>query len=164
MYLKKIGFFGLIAVLAATAARAEDISYADGRGNLVVESDAGYKRIIVGEGARAGELSGYLSRAKGYADGLGATRMLPDSQGNLTIRAASGYKHIMVGRADEIDSAARRVRVARDSRYDPDADFYSERAAHTVAVVCAGADGIIRGRSYMYGLDRNETPVVLTCE
>jgi len=164
MSMTKLGILALTVVWAAAPAAAGEYSYADGRGNLVVESDAGYKRIIVGQAAQAHNLGAYLDRAKGYVDGLGATRAYPDSQGNLTIRAAAGYKHILVGRADEIDMVARQIRSARDARNDPGADFYSEEAAHTTPVVCAGRDGILKGRSYMYGLDRNETPVILTCE
>lgn len=57
--------FGMLAVLALCAglqsasARERDHVYADSFGNLVVESAAGYKRILVGEGAMAKELSRY---------------------------------------------------------------------------------------------------------
>ena len=50
--------------LTATAGPAEagdrDHVYADSFGNLVVESAAGYKRIVVGEGKLAKELSAYV--------------------------------------------------------------------------------------------------------
>lgn len=49
---------GVLAVLPAHAQDGyTDHVYADSMGNLVVDSAAGYKRIIVGQGERARELS-----------------------------------------------------------------------------------------------------------
>jgi hypothetical protein len=54
----------LVAVAAGFAAPAlagtRDRVYADSFGNLVIESAAGYKRILVGEGKLAKELSDYV--------------------------------------------------------------------------------------------------------
>jgi len=55
----------LLVVVAAglampASARERDHVYADSFGNLVIESAAGYKRIIVGEGKLAKELSDYV--------------------------------------------------------------------------------------------------------
>lgn len=47
--------FAAAWALAAPAAAHEHV-YADAFGNLVIQSSAGWKRIIVGEGARAREL------------------------------------------------------------------------------------------------------------
>lgn len=50
----------LVIVIAAPAEaglRHHDRVYADSFGNLVIDSAAGYKRIIVGEGKLAGKLS-----------------------------------------------------------------------------------------------------------
>ncbi len=47
------------ATVPTASARERDHVYADSFGNLVVESAAGYKRILVGEGALANELSRY---------------------------------------------------------------------------------------------------------
>lgn len=50
-----------VAGLALPASAHEsDHVYADSFGNLVIESAAGYKRIIVGEGKLAKELSAYV--------------------------------------------------------------------------------------------------------
>jgi hypothetical protein len=46
---------------ALAGARHQDRVYADSFGNLVIESAAGYKRIIVGEGKLAKQLSDYTS-------------------------------------------------------------------------------------------------------
>ncbi|WP_137930421.1 hypothetical protein [Mesorhizobium comanense] len=54
----------LAASLAAPAmadGRHQDRVYADSFGNLVIDSAAGYKRIIVGEGKLAKRLSDYTS-------------------------------------------------------------------------------------------------------
>ncbi len=52
---------GSTALAVASAdARTRDHVYADSFGNLVIESAAGYKRILVGEGKLARELSGYV--------------------------------------------------------------------------------------------------------
>lgn len=52
-----IGF----AAPALAGTRHHDRVYADSFGNLVIDSAAGYKRIIVGEGALAKKLSDYTS-------------------------------------------------------------------------------------------------------
>lgn len=60
--LLRVGALALLAACAAVqtaSARERDRVYADSFGNLVVESAAGYKRIIVGEGRLAKELSRY---------------------------------------------------------------------------------------------------------
>jgi len=52
---------GLLAGPAMPAsAGSPDLVYADSFGNLVVESSAGYKRIIVGQGHRARQLSKFM--------------------------------------------------------------------------------------------------------
>ncbi|PWJ85072.1 hypothetical protein C7441_104342 [Pseudaminobacter salicylatoxidans] len=49
---------GLLAALAVPAsAGGPDLVYADSFGNLIVESGAGYKRIIVGQGHRVRQLA-----------------------------------------------------------------------------------------------------------
>jgi hypothetical protein len=54
------GFAALaLANPAAAWTRHHDRVYADSFGNLVIESAAGYKRILVGEGAMAKKLAAY---------------------------------------------------------------------------------------------------------
>jgi hypothetical protein len=50
-----------LAAPALAGARHQDRVYADSFGNLVIDSAAGYKRIIVGEGKLAKQLSDYTS-------------------------------------------------------------------------------------------------------
>lgn len=59
------GAIGLSTILVAgvmsvSIASAGDRVHADTAGNLIVESDAGYKRILVGKGHMAAELARYL--------------------------------------------------------------------------------------------------------
>ena len=49
------------AAPAIAGSRHQDRVYADSFGNLVIDSAAGYKRILVGEGKLAKELSAYTS-------------------------------------------------------------------------------------------------------
>lgn len=49
------------ASLPASAGGSRDRVYADSFGNLIIHSPAGYKRIIVGEGHMAKELSDFTS-------------------------------------------------------------------------------------------------------
>jgi hypothetical protein len=53
--------FAVATAVPAEAGRHHDRVYADSFGNLVVESAAGYKRIIVGEGKLAKKLADYTS-------------------------------------------------------------------------------------------------------
>jgi hypothetical protein len=62
------------AVPASAGMRHHDQVYADSFGNLVIDSAAGYKRILVGEGKLAKELSAYTSAGQPkvvYADEYG---------------------------------------------------------------------------------------------
>jgi hypothetical protein len=56
------------AAPAMAWSRHHDRVYADSFGNLVIDSAAGYKRIIVGEGALAKKLSAYSSAGQPEAE------------------------------------------------------------------------------------------------
>ncbi|MGB3646107.1 MAG: hypothetical protein WBG88_07410 [Mesorhizobium sp.] len=62
-YLGTLAVAAMAAVACAAPAsagtRQQDQVYADSFGNLVIDSAAGYKRILVGEGRLAKELSAY---------------------------------------------------------------------------------------------------------
>ncbi|TPI59211.1 hypothetical protein FJ420_32610 [Mesorhizobium sp. B3-1-3] len=55
------GFVMAIAAPAEAGLRHHDRVYADSFGNLVIDSAAGYKRIVVGEGKLAKKLSEFTS-------------------------------------------------------------------------------------------------------
>ncbi|PSJ52569.1 hypothetical protein C7I84_26345 [Mesorhizobium ephedrae] len=64
-----------LAVVAPAPAWERDRVYADSFGNLVIESAAGYKRILVGEGHEAERLASYVGAGQpevAYADEDGA--------------------------------------------------------------------------------------------
>lgn len=50
----------LAGIISVPIASAGDRVHADTAGNLIVESDAGYKRILVGKGYMAAEVARYL--------------------------------------------------------------------------------------------------------
>ena len=50
--------------VASSEAGSRDYVYADSFGNLIVDSAAGYKRIIVGQGSQIEELSKYLNEGQ----------------------------------------------------------------------------------------------------
>lgn len=98
-------------VLAMTGLSAAEAVYADGRGNLVIQSDAGYKQIFVGKGHMAEEV---LARAAAENPGKPWVMGDPTSQ----------HKH--------------------------------PKAAYR----CSGGAAVYRGRSFMYGLTRDEVAVL----
>ena len=59
-----IGALLAAAALSPAAAESGDYAYADTFGNLVIESAAGYKRIIVGAGHDAERLAGYTTERR----------------------------------------------------------------------------------------------------
>ncbi|CDX25827.1 conserved exported hypothetical protein [Mesorhizobium sp. ORS 3324] len=64
-----------IAVPAEAGLRHHDRVYADSFGNLVIDSAAGYKRIVVGEGRHAKQLSDFTGAGRPdvtYEDDAGA--------------------------------------------------------------------------------------------
>ncbi|HEY4191659.1 MAG TPA: hypothetical protein VGM46_03360 [Mesorhizobium sp.] len=56
---------------AFAGSRHHDRVYADSFGNLVIDSAAGYKRILVGEGRLAKKLADYTSAGQGAGEGAG---------------------------------------------------------------------------------------------
>ena len=77
-YLGTLAVAAMAAVACAAPAsagtRQQDHVYADSFGNLVIDSAAGYKRILVGEGRLAKELSAYTGSGQPrvvYADEYG---------------------------------------------------------------------------------------------
>jgi hypothetical protein len=66
--LSSLAVFTLLAIgyamPAAAWSRHHDRVYADSFGNLVIDSAAGYKRILVGEGHMAKKMAGYAGEPK----------------------------------------------------------------------------------------------------
>ena len=56
-----VATFALCHALPAAAGQRGDHVYADSFGNLVVDSAAGYKRIVVGEGHMARQVAAYAA-------------------------------------------------------------------------------------------------------
>lgn len=158
MDFRMVGFASLVAGFGVGAAFAGDVSYADEHGNLVVESEAGYKRIIVGQARNADRLADYLNVGReDSAYPSGGDRVFADSQGNVTVQSASGYKRILVGRASQV----RELRSGAPG--GPATELDSGYAGRSNPIVCAPPEGVIKGRGYMYGLGKGATPVILDC-
>lgn len=58
------------AAPASAWSRHHDYVYADSFGNLVIDSAAGYKRILVGEGHMAKKMAGYTTKGEAQAPHL----------------------------------------------------------------------------------------------
>lgn len=91
---------------AAAGGGSHDRVYADSFGNLVIQSPAGYKRIVVGGGHLASQLSHFERTGEERADG------------------SSGTAHLV--------------------REEP----------------CFRPPVLVKGRSYMYGFDEGEIPLL----
>ena len=69
-----VAAFAVFHTLPASAwSRHHDHVYADSFGNLVIDSAAGYKRIIVGEGAQARKLADYVNAGQPKVEYLDRT-------------------------------------------------------------------------------------------
>ena len=72
---------------AMAGSRHRDHVYADSFGNLVIESAAGYKRILVGEGAQAKALADYTSAGQNEPD-----IVYLDDQADKTVARSDCYR------------------------------------------------------------------------
>lgn len=63
-YIKMMLFAGVLGAATTTGAMAQDFAYADSYGNLVIDSAAGYKRILVGRGKDADRVNKFLDRGQ----------------------------------------------------------------------------------------------------
>ena len=110
------------------------------------------KKLIVIAGLAAGTVS--------LAGGAGAEAVFADGRGNLVIQSDAGYKQIYVGKghlAGEV--VARAVTESPDVVYfmaDPKSQHRFPKAAYR----CSGGAAVYRGRSFMYGLTRDEVAVL----
>ena len=81
-----------------------------------------------------------------------------DSYGNLVVLSPSGYKRVVVGRAD---LAPVGVRGDGDVVYFDDTRYLtSQQRVPDTAYRCSGGAAVYHGRSYMYGLSRDEVAVL----
>jgi hypothetical protein len=105
----------------------------DGRGNLIVNHASGYKQIIVGGAA-------VLERNGVGIDELFDTPAADDESPSI----------IRLGDGDAVSAGSVTV-IRRPVNADP-VNFYGD---------CVYGTAVVRGRSYMYGLDRGQTPVLV---
>lgn len=88
------------------------------------------------------------------AGGLYQEQVHADSFGNLVIYSPGGYKRIVVGKgylADEMGG------------YEPEVVYLEDGYAVDRVRPCERQGVLLHGRSYMYGLPDNVTPVLSAC-
>jgi hypothetical protein len=114
--------------------------------------------------------------------GVSANRAEIDEGGNLVIYGAGGYKRIIVDGGSVLDRAGVDVddlfKDASGHHASPSIVYYGgpdigpgdavdviRRPKHADPVIVTGeciyGTAVVRGRSYMYGVDRNQTPVLV---
>ena len=81
---------------ALATGRYHDYVYADSFGNLVIQSPSGYKRIVVGQGHLAGQLSSYEGVDDEDAD---ANSVTIDEDGYRTYRDCYRPPYLFKGRS-----------------------------------------------------------------
>lgn len=149
-----VGFTGLLGVAAlAVAAEAADgpaiieitdhpagvsanRAEIDEGGNLVIHGAGGYKQIIVDGGS-------VLDRA-----GVDIEDLFKDTDGKNGSPSILYFGGPDIGPGDAIDV------IRRPKHADP----------VIVTGECIYGTAVVRGRSFMYGVDRNQTPVIPPCE
>ena len=62
--IKSTIYAAIFAAATATGTMAQDFAYADSFGNLVIDSAAGYKRILVGRGSDVERVNKFLDRGQ----------------------------------------------------------------------------------------------------
>ena len=104
-------------------------------------------------------LSGLLLATTGAEAGRIGERSYSDSFGNLVIISPSGYKRIVVGQGDLAETS---VSGAPDVIYfDEPVYSTSQHRFPEASYRCSGGAAVYRGRSYMYGLSRDEVAVLV---
>lgn len=116
------------------------------------------KRILGSGLAGLVVLSGLLLVTSGAQAGRTGEVFYSDSFGNLVIISPSGYKRIVVGQGDLADAGG---------PAGPDVVYFDEPVHATgqhrfpeAAYRCSGGAAVYRGRSFMYGLSRDEVAVL----
>ena len=116
------------------------------------------KRIMSSGLAGVIALSGLLLVSTGAEAGRIGEVSYSDSFGNLLIISPSGYKRIVVGQGDLADAGSGNL---------PDVVYFDEPVHATsqhrfpeAAYRCSGGAAVYRGRSFMYGLSRDEVAVL----
>jgi hypothetical protein len=88
-----------------------------------------------------------------HAGGPSHDRIYADSFGNLVVHSRSGYKRIVVGQGH----LAREL-AAYEGGGSPDGVVYLDNDDEAVPYECWKPAVLLKGRSYMYGLEDGELP------
>lgn len=135
---------------------------------MSVEFGSTFRACITGAAALAAGSLGLVGGATvAPASDLNVTSAYGDAHGNLVIHGRGGEKIIVVGGASKAkllgDTIGRTVPVAQPSSglevVEPPRDPHVIALVDTRTDYCGGPV-VLRGRSFMYGIDRNVTPVL----
>ena len=104
-------------------------------------------------------LAGLLFASAGARAGMPGEISYSDSFGNLVIVSPSGYKRVVVGQGDLAPAGVSGL---------PDVIYHERPVRPTsqhrfpeAASRCSGGAAVFRGRGFMYGLSRDEVPVLV---
>jgi hypothetical protein len=98
---------------------------------------------------------GLAAGSTALAGGSHSDRIYADSFGNLVVHSRSGYKRIVVGQGHLAQELAdyERPRVAND-----EVVYFDDDDGAIVLRECWRPAVLLKGRSYMYGLEDGELP------
>lgn len=92
--------------------------------------------------------------APAYAGGGGRDRIYADSFGNLVVHSRTGYKRIVVGQGH----LAGELAAYEQGGAPDDVAYLGNDDAEAVPYECWKPAVLLKGRSYMYGLEDGELP------
>ena len=105
--------------------------------------------MVAAAGIAAAALAGPASAGSAYHD-----RIYADSFGNLVIHSRSGYKRIIVGAGHLAKELA-----GYEQTGEEDVVYLDEEPTGVVKKRCYRPPVLLKGRSYMYGLEDGELPM-----
>ena len=98
--------------------------------------------------------------APAIAGGSYHDRIYADSFGNLIIHSRAGYKRIIVGAGHLAGELRHYERTGEEGATDPDVVYLDPDSTGTVDKDdCWRPPVLLKGRSYMYGLEDGELPM-----
>ncbi|MBZ0164866.1 MAG: hypothetical protein K8H74_19405 [Notoacmeibacter sp.] len=105
------------------------------------------------------------ARAGGVHD-----RVYVDGYGNIVVLSVAGYKQIIVGQGYRIDEYRKAIGLGpyAEEISAPDVIYLNPRVRHgkphrrvvVHGLSCRGGATVVRGRGYMYGLERHQVAVI----
>ncbi len=123
-------------------------------------------RTILAAAALAGAAA--LTAVPAGAGGV-HDRVYVDGYGNIVVLSVAGYKQIIVGQGYRIDEYRKAIGLGpyAEEISAPDVIYLNPRTRHgkhrrvvVHGLDCVGDATVVRGRGYMYGLERHQVAVI----